>query len=930
MSPELNTPSRVVAGSSVALGLVIAGIFALSAWNSQAVDFNDPALEAAIRERAERVEGPLRRTDLLKITQLDVTERGVTDISGVDVLRRLETLTLDENEIHSLAPLSGMPRLTSLSVSGNPLGDLDDANVWALKQTNVRELRLRGIGMADPSSLAVLSGLTSLDLRDNSVRDISALGELTGLTHLNLRGNRVGDLTPVGQLNALEYLNIHSNHRVTGFRAVAELDNLRTLIARGVPIGADIQAIENMVRLERLNIRDAGVTDITPILSLIAQGALSEVAGDSAPTLDLRHNPALRLLNHDVLQGYDREQLASLQRRAGLLLPPVFSKVGGFHSGPFDLHITPPVAGAVWVTLDGSEPHATDNPDSTVILSSPLRVDVPSEGPHTLSVVGTRYPEHDPLRITEDTPRGMVVRARVADGSEISETTTHTYFVGEDVFERYGVLVASLVTDPDGLFDGTTGILVAGKVHDDMADLWRKNHADGLSWTRPGNFHQRGNVWLDLAGIQPSIDDEGLVTISFPDHGIDTTDNFRFSVPQVTIEGAGPLDGIHYLHPTSDANTLVIGLWDAGDLGVLPESALMSASWERIASMELFDRNGSQLLTHDIGLRVHGNSSRTDAQKSLRLYTRGSLGPSRFSAPLFPPAEDKQERLILRRTTQLNGFTDPLGQRLIQTLDPSMLIQRYASVALFLNGEFWGYYGLRDRYDTRFLSTTFNLPEESFVMVRGDGAFRGDTDLAQEFVDLRNAMSREDMSDPSEYATIASAIDLENFIDYMISGIFLNYSDWGARSHRLTWRVIDPLMEESPLLDGRWRWVPLDLDQLFVWGRPAEHNMLAEVLDARSYRLGDLLENPDFERAFLKRFRDALDGPFSVQESSMTADSLAFEAPNSLLADHARIYGGHADRNYVLSNTLDFLRRRGAIVDGHLAEHFGERWTSLR
>lgn len=899
----------------------------LSSWNSQPITFADPTLEAAIRERVERPNGPLLRTDVLKVTQLDVSGRSISELSGIQELRRLEVLDVSANSLESLELLADLPRLTALDASGNPLGDLNGTTVRALARTGLRELRLRDIGMSDASLLAELPQLDSLDLRDNALRDITALGGLRRLTHLNLRGNSVQDLSPLGRLTALRYLNIHSNGDARGFGELADLHDLRTLIARGVPIGSEVEAIASLTNLERLNIRETDVRDLTPILRLVEHGALRDIDPRAGSALDIRHNPALRLLNGATLSDLDPKTITRLEALTKEVLPPVFSEPGGFHPEPFALDLSAPNGGDVWFTLDGSEPHPEDNPDRTMLATGPLRIEDGPQRPHTLATTVMGYPERGTLSIGEETPRATVVRARVADGSGLSGITTHTYFVGEDVFARYGVSVVSLATDPIGLFSDTTGLLVPGRVHDDMLVLWQENHADALSWTRPSNFHQRGDVDLSLAGIEPTLGADGLLAIPLPNHGITLPSGYALAVPQVTVEGTEGLDGIHYLHGSSDEDTLVLETGHSG--GAFPEGARLSASWERQTSLEFFDADGQHALSQDVGLRVHGSSSRVGAQKSLRLYARGSIGPSRFRAPIFAQEEDAPARLILRRTTQLSGLTDPLGQQLVQTLDSTVVIQRYASAAVFINGEFWGYYGIRDRYDTHLLGGLFGLPESSFAMVRGDGTFRGDPRLAEEFASLRSMISREDMSDPAMYATIADAIDLDNYIDYMVSGIFLNYSDWGAGSHRLTWRVAEPIDHPSGVLDGRWRWVPIDMDQLLVWGRPAEHDMLSEVLAARSYRLGDLLENPGFEKAFLARFREALDGPFAPEATSLVAISLSEQVSSPLLADHARLFGSATDRAYVMENTLDFLRRRGAIVDRHLAASFGERWTRL-
>ncbi|MCL1895429.1 MAG: chitobiase/beta-hexosaminidase C-terminal domain-containing protein, partial [Clostridiales bacterium] len=50
------------------------------------------------------------------------------------------------------------------------------------------------------------------------------------------------------------------------------------------------------------------------------------------------------------------------------------------------------------------------------------------------------------------------------------------------------------------------------------------------------------------------------------------------------------------------------------------------AEWERPVHVELFEGDGRLAFSQDMGMRVHGLSGREYAQKSFRLYPRGSLG----------------------------------------------------------------------------------------------------------------------------------------------------------------------------------------------------------------------------------------------------------------------------------------------------------------
>jgi hypothetical protein len=76
---------------------------------------------------------------------------------------------------------------------------------------------------------------------------------------------------------------------------------------------------------------------------------------------------------------------------------------------------------------------------------------------------------------------------------------TNSYFIGEDIKDRYHVPVISLVTDEQNLFEFESGIYVAGKSFDD----WRELNAEAeSSWGNPANYKRRGSEWEKPINIE--------------------------------------------------------------------------------------------------------------------------------------------------------------------------------------------------------------------------------------------------------------------------------------------------------------------------------------------------------------------------------------------------------------------------------------------
>ncbi len=84
------------------------------------VYFLDPNFKAAV-EDALGITDPTP-TDMLRLTFLDASNRGITDITGIGYAVNLTTLYLDFNQLSSLSPeIGNLTNLLYLYLSGNPL-----------------------------------------------------------------------------------------------------------------------------------------------------------------------------------------------------------------------------------------------------------------------------------------------------------------------------------------------------------------------------------------------------------------------------------------------------------------------------------------------------------------------------------------------------------------------------------------------------------------------------------------------------------------------------------------------------------------------------------------------------------------------------------------------------------------------------------------
>ena len=128
-------------------------------------------------------------------------------------------------------PQASLAKLTELELSDQEITDITGLE----HATQLTDLDLSYNQISDITSLAQLLQLTDLNLTRNQIRDITPLTNLTQLTDLTIRSNHISDISPLAGLPSLKWLSLSSNQisDVTPLTTFASVDSLRYLFLRG-------------------------------------------------------------------------------------------------------------------------------------------------------------------------------------------------------------------------------------------------------------------------------------------------------------------------------------------------------------------------------------------------------------------------------------------------------------------------------------------------------------------------------------------------------------------------------------------------------------------------------------------------------------------------------------------------------------------------
>ena len=373
------------------------------------------------------------------------------------------------------------------------------------------------------------------------------------------------------------------------------------------------------------------------------------------------------------------------------------------------------------------------------------------------------------------------------------------------------------------------------------------------------------------------------------------------------------------------------------------------SAWERPGTLEFFEPDGTCAFNETIGVRLHGNTTRTRPRKALRLYARGS---GSFGYQLFADkAVNEFDTFILR-----NGGNDwgngVIRDLFLQSLAENTGLDRQHGrpVLVFFNGEYWGLHDLRERFDEGYAEHNHGLAEDEFVQVEIDNASAspyvpvydcGNPALGGDFSNLWNFVRTHSLSDSNSYAAVQDRLAVDSFIDFYQANIFFGNTDWPGNNVRAWRSVATNRVADAPAgHDARWRFMLYDTDFGFganfeyVPGRDefAQHDTLAFAASPfqtatpnhpdATLMFRRLLDNADFRQAFVVRFCDQLNTAYSrAHVTNRWAQWVALVGPE--MDAHAARWRQPTNWSAECARIRTYGEQRTEAVWGHVRNYFG-------
>jgi hypothetical protein len=394
-----------------------------------------------------------------------------------------------------------------------------------------------------------------------------------------------------------------------------------------------------------------------------------------------------------------------------------------------------------------------------------------------------------------------------------------------------------------------------------------------------------------------------------------------------------------YLMGTAAAHTLpVISLAGEGLPGLFAGSFT-----EPIGSFEFFAEGGSFLVEAVGDFNKHGNDSWFYPQRGVDYVVRDQLGYSGdVNYPIFPQKDrNRYQRLILKAAANDNypfengaHIRDAFVHTLSQAADLRMDERTSRSVIVYVNGQYWGVYEVREKVDDHdFTDHYYDQGEFDIDFIKTWGATWVEYGSIADWGLLFNYIMSNDMADPGHYAYVDERFNTGSLIDYTILHSWMVCADW-LNWNTAWWRGRNPEGDKR-----KWRYILWDNDASFghyvnytgipdtgPMADPCDPTTLDSWSDPEGHMtiLNRLMLNEGFRTDYINRWADLNNGFLNCSYTLPFLDSMVAVIRPEMPAQIAR-WGGSmtAWENQVEALRTFIQMRCDYIVDG-MEDCFGE------
>lgn len=358
---------------------------------------------------------------------------------------------------------------------------------------------------------------------------------------------------------------------------------------------------------------------------------------------------------------------------------------------------------------------------------------------------------------------------------------------------------------------------------------------------------------------------------------------------------------------------------------------------ETIGAYEFFDENGT-FIDESVGcFNKHGNDSWNYPQRGVGFIARDEYGYNDELEHKFFATSDrtKFQRLMVKAAANDNypfeaggaHIRDSYIQSLSQLVGLDMDVRTSTNCIVYVNGEYWGVYDLREKVDdkdyTRYYYNQrrrYKGSEEYIQFLKTWGTTvpkYGEQRAVQDWSSLINFISNNNMGDSANFAYVNSLLNMESFIDHKVYNSIIVSRDW-LNFNTGWWRGLHPSGGAQ-----KWRYILWDTEaalghfhnytgipNVSATAPPCQVENITVGHGHTQSLLKLINENPDVWHHYVSRYADLLNTHLSCDNMIHILDSMVNVIAPEMPRQISRWGGNMTTWQNNVQNVRDFINQR--------------------
>jgi hypothetical protein len=350
---------------------------------------------------------------------------------------------------------------------------------------------------------------------------------------------------------------------------------------------------------------------------------------------------------------------------------------------------------------------------------------------------------------------------------------------------------------------------------------------------------------------------------------------------------------------------------------------------KRSAYIEYYEPNKDLTYEGDVEINVVRDYSVTAAQKSIKVTGEGAWAGS--SLEQFFNSETQDFTLETNKRDNDSKTREYLINDLLE--DTEVGTANLMPCTVFVDGEYWGLYMIRQKYDTKYFEEKYGITDEYVILA--ERGYVEDYLYRDEYIEFYNQAVSIDMSEDENYQWAKDNMDIQSYLDYFCASMYVADVDYGTE---LTYAWKTASVGSSEYADGRWRWLLSNLDYTAANNRAG--NAAVDSIDTylqtsvrEDLLFRSLLRSDEFRSQLKETMQNMIDNVFESSRVEAKLLSISDRIGKAVAKTYERFNGYTSTEFYSgLTKTIQsFFENRGYYMSIYTQEIDGleERFISL-